>query len=134
VLEAAMRTGRFSLAMIAITPGGWYDWQNRSVLEGSKTMAQLQPFLARVRESGIALVGMKAGRYLAGRKFLGWSKPDAFDKHYDAKYLASDLSAFQRSYAFVLAHGLDVVNADMQSLEHLRENVVAAATSSVHFA
>jgi hypothetical protein len=29
----------------------------------------------------------------------------------------------------VLAHGLDVVNADMQSMAHLHANVIAAATS-----
>jgi hypothetical protein len=73
---------------------------------------------------------MKAGRYLAGRKFLGWSKPDAFDEFYDESLLASGLSPYQRSYAYVLAHGLDVVNADMQSLAHLQENIVAATTSS----
>jgi aryl-alcohol dehydrogenase-like predicted oxidoreductase len=77
---------------------------------------------------------MKAGRYLAGRKFLGWGKPDAFDQHYGEELLASGLSAFQRSYAYVLAHGLDAVNADMQSLAHLRENVSAAASSSEYFA
>ncbi len=69
----------------------------------------------------------------AGRKFLGWGKPDAFDEFYDAKFLATKLSPFQRSYAFVLEHGLDAVNADMQSFAHLGENVVAAATSSDHF-
>jgi hypothetical protein len=90
-------------------------------------MAELRPFLDRVRASGIGLIGMKAGRYLAGRKFLGWGKPDAFDEHYSEGFLASGLSPFQRSYAFVLAHGLDAVNADMQSLAHLEENVAAAA-------
>jgi len=34
----------------------------------------------------------------------------------------------------VLAHGMDVVNADMQSMAHLRENVIAAASSSSLFA
>ena len=77
---------------------------------------------------------MKAGRYLAGRKFLGWGRPTAFDELYDPKLLAAKLSAYQRSYAFVLEHGLDVVNADMQSLPHLRENIVAAATSRRYFA
>ena len=48
--------------------------------------------------------------------------------------LRSGLSPFQRSYAFVLAHGLDVVNADMQSLPHLQENVAAATTASRYFA
>ena len=82
----------------------------------------------------MGIIGMKAGRYLAGRKFMGWGKPDAFDEFYDPKLLTSKLSSFQRSYAFVLAHGLDAVNADMQSLAHLRENVSAAASSSEYFA
>ena len=34
----------------------------------------------------------------------------------------------------VLEHGLDVVNADMQSMGHLEENVIAAADSSKYFA
>jgi hypothetical protein len=77
---------------------------------------------------------MKAGRYLAGRKFLGWGKPGAFDEFYDEKLLQSGMSPYQRSYAFVLEHGLHAVNADMQTLAHLRENFVAAATSSQYFA
>ena len=34
----------------------------------------------------------------------------------------------------MLAHGLDAVDADMQFLTHLRENVVAAVSSSDYFA
>ena len=134
VLEAAIDTGAYSLAMIAITPGGWYDWENKSVLDGSPPMADLQPLLARAREAGIGLVGMKAGRFLAGRRFLGFGQPDAFDKFYPEDYLATQLSSFQRSYAFVLAHGLDCVNADMQHYAHLKENYIAAATSQQYFA
>ncbi len=134
VLEAAIAAGSYDLAMIAITPGGWYDWKNKSLLEGSPPMVRLRPLLDRAREAGIGLVGMKAGRYLAGRKFMGWGSPGAFDDFYDEAFLRSQLSPFQRSYAFVLGHGLDVVNADMQSLEHLRENFVAAATSHRYFA
>jgi len=134
VLDRAVQTGWYDLAMVAITPAGWYDWSDKSILQGSKPLVELQPLLAKARESGMGLVGMKAGRYLAGRKFLGWGKPDAFDEHYDEAFLKSGLGAFQRSYAFVLAHGLDVVNADMQSFAHLQENVAAAATSSQHFA
>ncbi len=134
VLEAAVRSGRFDLAMIAITPGGWYDWESKGLLEESPPMAALAPVLARAREAGIGLVGMKAGRYLAGRKFLGWGNPRAFDAHYTAPLSTADLSPFQKSYAYVLEHGLDVVNADMQSVEHLRENLVAAATSARYFA
>ena len=132
VLETAIRTGWYDLAMIAITPAGWYDWADKTILAESKPMAELQPLMHRARQAGIGLIGMKAGRYLAGRKFLGWGKPDAFDRYYDEKLLASGLSAFQRSYAYVLANGLDAVNADMQSLTHLRENA-AAAVSSVDY-
>jgi len=134
VLDTAARTGAYGLAMIAITPAGWYDWADKGILKDSKPMADLQPVLARARAAGMGLVGMKAGRYLAGRKFLGWGKPDAFDEYYSADYLKSGLSPYQRSYAYVLAHGLDVVNADMQSLAHLQENVGAAVSSSRHFA
>ena len=134
VLEAAIDTGRFDLAMIAITPGGWYDWETRRVLPGSPPMTELRPLLDRAREAGIGLIGMKAGRFLAGRRFLGWGNPEAFDAHYGEALLRARLSEFQRSYAYVLEHGLDAVNADMQSLTHLKENFVAAATSSSYFA
>jgi len=134
VLDAAMETGWYDLAQIAVTPAGWYDWSDKSILPGSPPMTGLRPFFERVRASGIGLVGMKAGRYLAGRKFLGWGKPDAFDRYYDERFMASGLSAFQRSYAYVLAHGLDAVNADMQSFAHLEENVAAASASGRHFA
>ena len=98
-------------------------------------MAGLQPVLEKARESGMGLIGMKAARHLAGLPFVGWfKKTDAFDEYYDEKLLASPLSPFQRSYAYVLAHGLDVVNADMQSLGHLKENVIAATTSLDDFA
>lgn len=133
VLEAALETGRYDLAQIAITPAGWYDWEDKGILPGSAPMRELRPFLDRVRASGIGLVGMKAGRYLAGRKFIGWGKPDAFDEYYEPSFLASGLSPFQRSYAFVLGHGLDAVNADMQSFAHLAENVAAAALTERHF-
>jgi aryl-alcohol dehydrogenase-like predicted oxidoreductase len=134
VLEAAMETGWYDLAQVAITPAGWYDFTDRSILPDSPPLKEITPFLNRVRDSGIGLIGMKAGRYLAGRKFLGWGKPDAFDEYYDAAFMSSGLSPFQRSYAYVLAHGLDAVNADMQSFAHLEENVAAAASSPGHFA
>jgi aryl-alcohol dehydrogenase-like predicted oxidoreductase len=134
VLETAIRSGGFDLAMLAITPAGWYSWADKGILAGTPRMTSIQPLLARARQAGIGLVGMKAGRYLAGRKFLGWGNPSAFDEMYDEALLGSDLSAYQRSYAYVLEHGLDVVNADMQSLPHLQENIVAAATSKRYFA
>ncbi len=135
VLLAAARTGWYDLAMIAITPGGWYDWESKSVLPDSPPMTDLQAVLAKAREAGMGLVGMKAARHLAGLPILGWwKKLDAFDRYYDEKLLAAQLSQFQRSYAYVLAHGLDVVNADMGSLAHLQENVVAATSSPSYFA
>ncbi|MHC4164803.1 MAG: aldo/keto reductase, partial [Planctomycetota bacterium] len=135
VLLAAAKTGWYDLAMIAITPGGWYDWESKSILEGSKPMTGLQPVLEQARESGMGLIGMKAARHLAGLPFVGWgSKSAAFDEYYDEKLLAAPLSPFQRSYAYVLAHGLDVVNADMQSFAHLEENVIAATASAKYFA
>jgi len=134
VLEAAIETGWYDLAQVAVTPAGWYDWEDKGILPDSPPMVGLRPFLDRVRASGIGLIGMKAGRYLAGRKFLGWGKPDAFDGHYDERLMASGLSPFQRSYAFVLAHGLDAVNADMGSFAHLEENVAAVAASPDLFA
>jgi len=134
VLLAAAETGRFSLAQIAITPGGWYSWADRNIEPGSPDMVALQPVLQKAREADIGLIGMKAGRFLAGRKWLGWGNPDAFDVHYGSKLMKSGLNSFQRSYAYVLEHGLDAVNADMQSLTHLEENFVAAATAQEYFA
>ncbi len=133
VLSAAADTGWFDLAMIAITPGGWYDWEDKAILEGTPNMKSLGSVLDKARDAGIGLVGMKAGRFLAGRRWLGWGNPDAFDEYYDEKLLKAKLSEFQKSYAFVLEHGLDVVNADMQTLLHLKENFVAAATSADYF-
>ncbi len=134
VLAAAARTGWYDLAMIAVTPAGWYDWETKGILAGSRPMAELETALAGARAAGIGLIGMKAGRHLAGRGWLGASRPDAFDEYYDESLRRAALSAFQRSYAFVLGHGLDAVNADMQSIAHLHENIVAAAASTTYFA
>lgn len=133
VLTRAIETGAFDLAMIAVTPGGWYDWETRKVLPGSAPMHTMRPLFDRARESGIGLIGMKAGRFLAGRMFLGAGDPDAFNGQYTADFLKAELSPFQRSYAYVLGHGLDAVNADMQNLVHLKENFIAAATSHTYF-
>jgi aryl-alcohol dehydrogenase-like predicted oxidoreductase len=133
VLDAAIGTGWYDLAMLAVTPAGWYDWNDGGVLEKSPDLVALQPLLARAREAGIGLIGMKAGRVLASREWYGKGNSKAFDGFYDEKLLKSDLSDFQRSYAFVLEHGLDAVNADMQTKSHLEENFVAAATSHQYF-
>lgn len=135
VLKTAAETGDYDLAMIAITPAGWYDWQSKAVLPGSPSLSQLQPTLAAAQATGMALVGMKAARYLSGLPILGWwKKLDAFNDYYPPDLLNARLSPFQRSYAYVLAHGLDVVNADIQDVSQLRENVIATATSAQYFA
>ncbi len=129
VLRAAIDSKAFDLAMLAITPGGWYDWEDKSVMPDSPPMTGLRPLLDEARAAGIGLVGMKAGRFLAGRRFFGWGNPEAFDKYYSKKLMQANFSEFQRSYAYVLENGLDVVNADMQTLLHLKENFTAAATA-----
>jgi aryl-alcohol dehydrogenase-like predicted oxidoreductase len=134
VLDAAIRTGRYDLAMLAVTPAGWYDWDGGDILDETPDLVALQPLLARAREAGIGLIGMKAGRLLASREWYGKGNSKAFDRFYDEKLLKSGLGDFQRSYAFVLEHGLDAVNADMQKASHLKENFVAAATSQQYFA
>jgi aryl-alcohol dehydrogenase-like predicted oxidoreductase len=135
VLEAASDTGWYSLVQIAVTPAGWYDWKTKNVMSDSPPMTALRPTFDRARAAGIGLIGMKAGRHLAGRFYgLGPDRLTAFDAHYDAAFRSAPLSPFQRSYAYVLAHGLDAVNADSQSSEHLRENFTAAATSQRYFA
>jgi hypothetical protein len=135
VLDAAADTGWYSLAQIAVTPAGWYDWNAKDVQRDSQPMLALRPTLDRARAAGIGLIGMKAARHLAGAFFgFGPDRVSAFDAHYDANLLKAKLSAFQRSYAYVLAHGLDAVNADSQSLEHLQQNFTAAATSQRYFA
>jgi hypothetical protein len=135
VLDAAVDTGWYSLAQIAITPAGWYDWNEKAVLPDSKPMAGLRPTLDRARAAGIGLIGMKAARHLTGR-WLGFGpdRPSAFNAYYSPGFMQAPLSPFQRSYAFVLAHGLDAVNADSQSMEYLHENFIAAATSQDYFA
>jgi aryl-alcohol dehydrogenase-like predicted oxidoreductase len=133
LLEKAIETGWYDVAMLAMTPGGWYDWNGKSLLDGTPPMQQIQPLLARAKEAGIGLIGMKAARYIAGRNWLGWGDETAFDAHYSEAFLKTKLSAFQRSYAYVLGHGMDLVNADIQNFLHLRENFEAAATSHGYF-
>ena len=134
VLEAAAESGWFSLAMIAVTPAGWYDWKSRNILEGTPDMKAIRPLLDKARGAGVGLIGMKAGRLLAGRGWLGQGNRKAFEPHYSEKLLRAELSDFQRSYAYVLEHGLDVVNADMQSYAALKENYAAAATAEQYVA
>ena len=134
VLAAATETGWYDLAMIAITPAGWYDWNKREILPGSSDMTHLAPVLQRAREAGIGLVAMKVGRLLAGRRWGGGANGKVFDRFYDQSALDSGLSDFQRSYAYVLANGMDVANADIQNYAILKENFIAAATAEKVFA
>ena len=93
-------------------------------------MEELKPLFDKASEAGIGLVGMKVGRHLAGAMFGGRGASKAYDKFYTEKLQNSDFSAFQKSYAFVLEHGMDVVNADIQNFDILEENFIAAATSN----
>ena len=54
-------------------------------------MKDLQPLLQQAKDRGIGIIGMKAGRYLAGRAWLGWGNPKAFDDFYDDKLLRAKL-------------------------------------------
>ena len=132
VLEAAIETGWYDLAMIGITPAGWYDWDTKGLAKGTSTLTELRGLLKRANQAGIGLVGMKTVRYLAPFWSLGKGDPTAFDNVYSEKFKASPLNPFQRAYAYVLQHGLDVVNADMHNLKHLDENIVAAARADLY--
>ena len=133
VLEAAIETGWYDLAMIGITPAGWYDWSTRELVPGTPALMEVQDLLKRAQDKGIGLIGMKTVRYLAPMWSAGKGDTAAFNEIYDDKLLASPLNPFQRAYAYALAHGLDVVNADMQNFKHLEENIQAAATSHQYF-
>jgi aryl-alcohol dehydrogenase-like predicted oxidoreductase len=133
VMEAMIETGWYDLAMIGITPAGWYDWTTKEIEKDTPPMLELQPLLKEAREAGIGLIGMKTVRYMAPMKSLGKGETQAFDQIYDDKLKSSPLNPFQRAYSYVLEHGLDVVNADMQNFKHLEENIVAAATSERYF-
>lgn len=133
LLLAMAETGRYSLCQIAVTPAGWYDWIDKGILDDGKAMTDLTDVFDKARVAGIGLIGMKAGRFLAGRRFLGWGNPDAFDEYYDDELMKARITAFQRSYAYVLGHGMDAVNADMQNWQHLRENHYATTLVAEQF-
>lgn len=129
-LDAATESDQYSLAMLGMTPGGWYDWEAKTLLKGTPKLTDLKPQLDAAREKGIGLIAMKVGRMLAPTFWGGRGRQEAFDEYYDEKLLKANLSAFQRSYAYVLENGFDVVNADIQNFHVLAENFTAAATSS----
>ncbi len=132
-MDAAIETGWYDLAMIGITPAGWYDWTTKELAKDTPPLTDLQPLLKKARDAGIGLIGMKTVRYLAPMSSLGKGDVSAFDGVYDGEFKSSPLNPFQRAYAYSLEHGLDVVNADMQNFKHLEENIVAAATSEKYF-
>ncbi len=133
LLEVAIDTKWYDVAMIGITPAGWYDWDTHDLLPGTPSLVELEGLLKRAQSAGIGLVGMKAVRHLAAESAMGKGDPTAFDRFYPKAFLTSSLSSFQRAYAYVLEHGLDVVNADMQNFKHLEENIIAAATAGAYF-
>ena len=130
LLEKATETGWYDLAMIAITPRGWYDWDSKDIVKDSPPLKELQPILNKAREAGIGLVGMKAARILAGGMFGGRGNLAMFDDLYNDDMKNLKLSAFQRSYGYVLAHGVDVINSDIGSFDILEENFIAASSVS----
>lgn len=140
-LEAAIETGWFSIAMIAITPAGWYDYRKRELLPGKGSLKDLKPTLERAKQAGIGICGMKAARPIALAPYGGKygnvddaNALDTFDQHYDQPLMQANLNPFQRSYAYVLENGVDVVNSDMQNFKHLEENLVATRDSKHYFA
>lgn len=134
VLEAAIETGWYDLVMVAVTPAGWYDWDSRNLLAGTPPLSELRPVLDRARAAGIGLIGMKAARFISPQASGGRNDAGAFDVHYGEKLMQSGLNPFQRSYAYVLAHGLDAVNADMQNFKHFEENLAAVKAGGMYFA
>ncbi len=128
IVEAAIETGWYDIAMIGITPAGWYNWDTKQLEKDTPVLTKIQPLLERTSQAGIGLVGMKTVRYLAPMKSAGKGDPTAFDHVYDEEFKKADLTPFQRAYGYALKHGLDVVNADMQNFKHLEENILAATT------
>ena len=95
----------------------------------------------RAKKAGIGICGMKAARPIALNPYGGKygnvadaKAMDTFDKHYDAALMEANLNPFQRSYAYVLENGVDVVNSDMQNFKHFEENLVATRDSKLYFA
>jgi hypothetical protein len=141
-MEAAIETGWYDLAMVGITPGGWYDTASKDIETKHGTMKELRPFLDKARAAGIGLVGMKGARHIAIKPYEGMmegtilgstgAEPSMFDSMYNAKLMGSGLNPFQRSYAYLLENGMDVVNSDMQNFKHFEENVIAARDSHVY--
>jgi predicted aldo/keto reductase-like oxidoreductase len=129
VLQAMIETGWYDIAMIGITPAGWYDWGTKQIAKGTPTLPELKPLLQQAQKAGIGLVGMKTTRHLSFVKMYGNGSLDLFDHLYSTPLKKSPFNPFQQAYAYALENGLDVVNSDMQNFRHLEENIVAAASA-----
>jgi len=132
VVEAMTETGWYDLAMVGITPAGWYDWNSREIAEGTPPMKDLKSVFDNAREAGIGLIGMKSARYLSPRG--GKDDQSLFDEYYTPAQLDSGFDGYQRSYAYVLSHGMDAVNSDMQNFAHFEANVKAVTEALEVFA
>ena len=133
VLEAAIKTKWYDIAMPGITPAGWYDWSTKNIEKDAPSLSSLRSLLDKARKAGMGLIGMKTVRLMSPMSSLGKGDETVFNSYYDKKLLESPLNPFQRAYAYILENGLDVVNADMQNFTHLEDNIVAAATSNIYF-
>lgn len=129
VLEAMIGTGWYALAMIGITPSGWYDWGAKDLVKGTPPLLDLAPLLKRARDAGIGLIGMKTARHLSLVEKTDKVGLGFFDHLYSPAFRKSPLNPFQRAYAYTLENGLDVVNSDMQNFKHLEENIAAASSA-----
>jgi aryl-alcohol dehydrogenase-like predicted oxidoreductase len=118
MLEAAIETGWYDLAMISVTPGGWYDWDAKMPDKNMPGISGLLPILTRAQEAGIGLVGMKAARTVG-------NDPTQFDKFYSKALMEAPLNPFQRAYAYILQQGMDVVNSNLTNFKILEENLKA---------
>ena len=119
VLEAAAETGWYDLAMVAVTPGGWYESGADADAGDRPSLVELAPAFERARQAGIGLVAMKVARTVES------ADSTRFDHHYSDDLLAAPLSAQQRSYVHVLGHGLDIANSHMPNFTILRQNLEA---------
>ena len=129
VLEAAIESGWYDVAMIGITPAGWYDFNIRQFVKDTPTLIGLEPVLKRARESGMGLIGMKTTRHLSFVEMSDKGSLDIFDHLYAPVFQKSPLNPFQRAYAYALENGMDVVISDMQNFRHLEENILAASSA-----
>ena len=107
-LEVAIEMGWYDLAMVAVTPAGWYDTIKVAHVEERGTLRELKPILDRARAKGIGLIGMKAARHIATEPYGGHAaavfpatgaKPSMYDRFYDEAAMKSGLIPYQKSYA-----------------------------------